>query len=241
MSKKITCEKRVYSNKKNTHSHDHFQLLFPLKGSMEINTKDIKTNLTPESLFFLAPSSIHTFYSLERNEFLVLDIPKRMVPDKYLHASIADKKLVLNKTWESLRFLFLDETMQHTESNNYKIHLLFQYASEYLFPTHQISNSIQYLNEHYDESIDIKQLAKLDNFHPSYYTEWFKDKFGIPPSKYIQKLRYKKAKNLLENTDYSVLEIALEVGYQHASSLNRLFLYFGNERPLEYRKNIKIG
>lgn len=235
----VMCEKRVYSSKKNTHSHNHFQLLFPLKGSMKINTKEINTLLTPDHLFFLTPSSIHTFYSLERNEFLVLDIPKSMIPDKYKHTYPKDQQIPLNKKWESLRFLFLDEVLQHNETSNDKIQALFQYASEYLFPTNVVSASVQYINEHFNKNIDIRKLAEMENFHPTYYTEWFKNHFGIPPSKYIQQLRYKKAKELLKNTDYSILEVALEVGYNHASSLNRLFLYFDNQTPLEYRNKYK--
>lgn len=236
----IIYEKRTYSNVKNTHSHDYFQLLLPLQGSMHIETEKMKTILKPDHLFFLTPSSTHTFYADDRNEIFVLDIPKSRIPVKFQGYRLNDQYLPINKKWESIRFLLLDE-MKGNDSSDYRVERLIQYASDFLFPKSHEYESLNYIHQYYCDKIELTELAEIENFHPSYYSEWFKDKFGMLPSKYIQQLRLSKAKTLLKETDFSILEIAVEVGYNHASSLNRLFINHFNMTPKEYRQKHKNG
>ncbi len=235
---KIIYEKRTYSNVKNTHSHDFFQLLLPLQGSMHIETEKFKTILKPDHLFLLTPSTLHTFYANERNEFLVLDIPKTKIPVKSLEKRIEDQYLPINKKWECIRFLLLDEMKNN---DDYRVDTLIQYASDFLFPKSQEYRSLSYIHQNYCDQIELTDLAEIENFHPTYYSKWFKGKFGMLPSKYIQQLRLAKAKTLLEETNFSILEIAVEVGYNHASSLNRLFISHFNLTPKEYRQKHKKG
>ena len=208
-----------------------------MKGSMKIETTEYQTLLEQNHLFFLTPSSQHTFYSYDRNEFLVLDISKSLIPDKFQISDtiLNDQYLPLDKKWEAIRFLFLNE-LSTNESSNDRLNLLMKYAFEYLFPSTPIHISLNYLKQHYNEKIDIKTLAEMENFHPSYYTTWFKNTFGILPSKYIQHLRLEKAKELLKETNLSILEIAIGVGFNHASSLNKLFINTFKFTPKQYRK-----
>ncbi|MGB4440463.1 MAG: helix-turn-helix domain-containing protein, partial [Sedimentibacter sp.] len=45
----------------------------------------------------------------------------------------------------------------------------------------------------------------------------------VSPTEYIQKLRVQRAKELLRYTDLNLIQIANEVGYNHNSSLTRVF------------------
>ncbi|WP_141430801.1 AraC family transcriptional regulator [Bacillus sp. 03113] len=236
--KKIVCEKRIYSGEKNTHSHSYFQLLLPLKGAMQIETKDLRTELKSDHLFLITPNSTHSFYSDVRNEFLVLDLPESSIPAKFRKQKLGDQCLTLDKKWESIRYLLLNES-QNNDGANHRLHTLMEYASEFLFHSGNKSPSVEYLHQNYYEKITVEQLAEIENFHPFYYTQWFKNKFGMSPSEYIQFLRMEKAKQLLRETDFTILEIALEVGYNQASSLTRLFLKLYNTTPKDYRLSHK--
>lgn len=52
---------------------------------------------------------------------------------------------------------------------------------------------------------------------------------------YIQKLRLQEAKQLLRETNYSMLAIAQQVGYEHQASLTRIFKQFEGMTPYAYR------
>ena len=78
----IKCERRIYNLKINTHTHEYGQLILPLHGILFIETDYKKLNLKDNSLFFLPPDCEHTFNSNINNEFLVLDIPDKIL-NKY--------------------------------------------------------------------------------------------------------------------------------------------------------------
>ena len=61
----------------------------------------------------------------------------------------------------------------------------------------------------------------------------------LSPVEYIQKLRIEQVKELLRDTDLSIMQIAYEVGYNHNSSLTRLFKLHENITPANYRINIR--
>lgn len=52
--------------------------------------------------------------------------------------------------------------------------------------------SVEYINEHYIDDIDLKELAQIEHYNMNYYTEWFKNNMGVSPIEYLQKLRIDK-------------------------------------------------
>ena len=60
--------------------------------------------------------------------------------------------------------------------------------------------------------------------------------FGKPPRKYLTSIRVKKARELLESTDYGVGEIGNIVGYDNPLYFSRIFKKQTGISPAEYRK-----
>lgn len=102
-----------------------------------------------------------------------------------------------------------------------------------------LSKSVRYINEFYTTSISIPYLAKMENMCISLYNATFKKMLGIPPTKYIIKLRMQYAIELLENSDLSINEIALMCGYKDTNFFIRTFKEIFNVSPLVYRKSLK--
>ncbi|HHW38712.1 MAG TPA: cupin domain-containing protein [Bacillales bacterium] len=100
----ITCEKRSYSREYKSHQHEFGQFLFPLQGSLEIQTKGQEINLNSDYCFYLPPNLDHNFRAIARNEFLILDIPTR-----YLPGDTSSMYIRLDKQWASIRYLLLEE------------------------------------------------------------------------------------------------------------------------------------
>lgn len=244
MLKTIIGEKRTYSTEGCTHDHPFGQLIVPLTGSLFIETQVHQFELDETSIFFVPPDCSHYFYANDTNEFLVLDIPSHFVADlardEVSHGIRAD----FEERWQALRLLLLAEFDTHSserESSSLTgalLHLV-HYISNLLSQSSS-SRSLHYIHQHYHRPLEVAQLAKIEGYSFSYYSEWFKAKTGKSPKAYIQDLRLKQAKDLLQHTDLSIYQIAQHVGLGQASSLTRLFKQREGISPKCYRARSEI-
>ena len=68
----------------------------------------------------------------------------------------------------------------------------------------------------------------------------FKKQMGMPPTKYIIKLRITNAKELLRTTNLIVREIGVICGYDDVVFFRKIFKKEVGVSPSEYRKNISF-
>jgi AraC-like DNA-binding protein/mannose-6-phosphate isomerase-like protein (cupin superfamily) len=222
----ITCEKRSYTREFTSHQHEFGQFLFPLKGSLDIQTKWQEINLNSDYCFYIPPKLGHNYRSKDRNEFLILDIPTHYLPE-----DTSDMYIRLDKQWTSIRYLLLEEAKG--QENISSLVNLTRYVTNKL----QISMppSIEYIHKHYKEPIKLETLAKIEHYHPVYYSSWFKKKSGKSPKAYISELRLKEAKHLLLSTEWSMSEISEELRFENSSSFTRWFVNCEGISPQKYR------
>ncbi len=231
----IIYERRVYENHFNTHSHLYGQLILPIKGNLYIETDYKKIKIDDKKVFFLPPDCMHNFKVEGNNEFLTLDINRQMLNAGHMKAITGGKEIEFDDKWKAIRYLLISECNKSSSSNS--INDLFNYCY-HLITENTISKSIEYINEHFYENIDLETLSHIENYNTNYYSEWFKNNMGTTVTEYIKNLRIKKAKEYLADTDMSVLEIAQMVGYEHNSSFTRAFKELEHVSPMQFRKRI---
>ncbi len=95
--------------------------------------------------------------------------------------------------------------------------------------------------EHYDLPITVNQLAEISNYNATYYSDWFKQQTGVSPSMYLRSIRISRAKELLEDTSYTVMDIAVMVGYSSNSTFTRAFHSIVGMTPKEYRDRMGMS
>ncbi|WLV24615.1 AraC family transcriptional regulator [Aciduricibacillus chroicocephali] len=227
MENVLTCEKRNYSREFNAHQHEFGQFLFPLQGSLEIKTKWQEINLNPEHCFYLPPNCEHKYRSVDRNEFLILDIPTQ-----YLPGDTDSMFITMDRQWDSIRYLLMEES--ESRRNKSSLADLTRYVTSKLETS--APASIAYIHEHYKEAIRLEILAELEHYHPVYYSSWFKKKTGKSLKAYINELRLKEAKHLLHSTGWSMTKISEELGFENPSSFTRWFVNLEEVPPYKYRK-----
>ncbi|WP_438472001.1 GlxA family transcriptional regulator [Rhodococcus erythropolis] len=98
-----------------------------------------------------------------------------------------------------------------------------------------------WLVERMAEPYDLDLLS--DAFHLSTRTmlRKFKDETGESPRSYLQRARIRKAKRLLESTDWSLGKILGHIGYQDPGTFRRLFTDRVGISPADYRKRFRNG
>ncbi|WP_100013262.1 helix-turn-helix transcriptional regulator [Lentibacillus sediminis] len=230
--KNIFAERRTYGQNQDTHSHYYAQLILPQYGKLSIRVEENDFRLNDEIVLFIPPRHIHTFNSIMRNEFLVLDIPDFLLNKKEFQNKVIS--CGLNDQWRGIRYLIQNEINQKP-INSTALKELYPYISYYLLQEYQ-PTSIKYIHEHYDEKLTIEKLASLEHYNRSYYSEWFQKETGKTPFAYIQEVRLNKAKDMLLHTNLSILHIAIQVGLEYQSSLTRLFLKHEGITPSQFRK-----
>ena len=104
-----------------------------------------------------------------------------------------------------------------------------------------LSRSVEYIHGNFSSDISIESLAKLENLSMSRYNTVFKEYFGIPPIKYIIKLRMSNACRLLESTDMSIKQIGVLSGYDDPHFFSKLFKKYIGCPPLAYRQEKMQG
>lgn len=124
------------------------------------------------------------------------------------------------------------------------LHLLYQlYQCDGIIQvTKEVTNRnlhreiLSYIGEHYTNEITLNEIATHFHMSPKYFSRYFHNTFRITLSDYINRLRLDKARELLENTDLSVTEIALQSGYCSCSYFNKRFKAAYHKSPSAYRK-----
>ncbi|WP_368658218.1 AraC family transcriptional regulator [Metabacillus halosaccharovorans] len=222
----ITCEKRSYAKEYESHQHEFGQFLFPLQGSLDIQTEWQDINLNSDYCLYLPPRFAHNFRSIDRNEFLILDIPIQYLPE-----NTSSMYLKVDKQWASIRYLLLEEAKCQQDISS--LVDLTRYVTSKLHVSRPAS--IEYIHKHYKESIKLETLAKIEHYHPVYYSAWFKKKTGKSLKKYISELRLKEAKHLLNSSGWSMSKISEELGFENSSSFSRWFVNAEGISPQKYR------
>lgn len=116
------------------------------------------------------------------------------------------------------------------------------YQSQFgsLLPSHDSSGLSQKLRnwvlEHLHETLDVRRIADHLNMSTRNFTRVFHKQTGIPPARFVEKVRVEQARKLLEDTDNSLENIAESCGLGSLSSMRRTFLRLLMITPSDYRR-----
>jgi two-component system response regulator YesN len=95
---------------------------------------------------------------------------------------------------------------------------------------------ISYVKNNYNEDLKLETLARLFNYNCAYLGKRFKKHTGKSFHTYLDMLRIDAAKEMLQNTDKKVYEIAFAVGYSNTDYFYSKFKKYAGKSPLDYRK-----
>ena len=154
-------------------------------------------------------------YSLEKDEI------KRLC-DKYLKADIPDKAMI-DAVIEPLVFMLEAYFSRHRGDLS---------AEGQLY--HKI---LRYVTENCHSRITMKQLSRQFNYSVSTLSHLFLKNSGKSLPEFIDDLRLNEAKWYLANSNTSITEIAMFLGYNNSNYFSSVFKSKQGMTPREYRRN----
>ena len=99
----------------------------------------------------------------------------------------------------------------------------------------EIWKTRKFIEEHSDEELSLRRVAKAVNIHPNYLSERFKQVTGMNFVEYVAHTRIEKACKLLHDGDLRISDIAFAAGFQSLSQFNRVFKRLSGKSPTQYR------
>jgi AraC-like DNA-binding protein/ligand-binding sensor protein len=183
---------------------------------------------------------------------IVLNEHKRSIVDKikkisYLTGADSNKLIRALSTTEHITESTLSEYQEIVEiigncitqsiTEDTKLHRKnISTLPSYRNTNHWIIEHIQnYILTYYNRDLQLSQLAKLYFLNAEYLCRLFKKETGTNFSDYVNTVRINKAKHLLISTDYKIVDISNEVGYQNATYFNKLFKRYTGNTPTDFR------
>ena len=91
------------------------------------------------------------------------------------------------------------------------------------------------MDREYARPLDVASLARIAHTSEAHFIRTFKATFGETPHRYLQRRRVERAMFLLRQTDRSVTEISLDVGFFSLGTFSRTFRGIVGQSPSEFR------
>jgi transcriptional regulator GlxA family with amidase domain len=92
----------------------------------------------------------------------------------------------------------------------------------------------------YAQPLDIPALARIACVSEAHFIRTFRSTFGETPHRYLQRRRVERSMFLLRETDRSVTDICLEVGFNSLGTFSRTFAEITGQSPTLYREQAEI-
>src|SRR3972149_6383690 len=87
----------------------------------------------------------------------------------------------------------------------------------------------------YAEPLDVRAVAAVAGLSEAHFIRSFRAAFGETPHRYLQRRRVERSMFLLRETDRSVTDICLDVGFNSLGTFSRTFREIVGEAPSGYR------
>ena len=159
----------------------------------------------------------------------------------YLHFEVADilpiQNLVENLIWTLFNGVPNKRRINQTTMGLLFLQLL-NYTDRLIYSDNQEGlafSTLKYVEEHYNDG-SLGELAELLHYDFSWLSREIKRKTGKTYTELVQEKRLAQACYFLKNTDVSVDDISVRVGYDNVSYFHRLFKKTYGVTPHRYRK-----
>lgn len=97
----------------------------------------------------------------------------------------------------------------------------------------RLDQVLKYIDLHYMEKLTVEQVASVANMSPGHFSKLFHKIMGQKYIDYIIQKRIYRAKELLETTDRTVIDIAMECGFNNNANFYRMYRKFFQKSPRE--------
>ena len=241
--------KRVHKTNNALGRKDYY-LIYITEGVLCFDSLGISTKLKPFDVIVLPPNTPYVQALTESNELNYL----------WVHFTGNNVESILSQ-FEIRKFPFINKVSQsnHLQTRFQRLFDCFIKNDEFMErdlcaslekllielarairendkPRVSLSKSLSYINNNFNTQIKIPDLAKMESLSMTQYNLHFKNQIGMPPTKYIITLRMDLAKELIESSNLSLVQIASMCGYEDYNFFAKVFKKHTGVSPKRFKK-----
>jgi transcriptional regulator GlxA family with amidase domain len=99
-----------------------------------------------------------------------------------------------------------------------------------------IKDTLNWVHHNPEKDLSMETLASQSAMSERNFNRVFKKEVGMPPGKYVEKMRVELATNLIETSDNNLQQIAVRSGFLSEEKMRRVFKKQLGVLPHVYRK-----
>jgi PAS domain S-box-containing protein len=103
----------------------------------------------------------------------------------------------------------------------------------------RIEPALKLIHSEKVEGVSSEELAEICHYSVSQFNRVFRKIMGQSPRNYIMRNRIENAKKLLEDTNLTLVEVAIQVGFYDASDLGKRFRKYEGMTAASYRAGLR--
>ena len=236
-------------NMQQLEAHPYYELYFLINGNRTVFINEQSFNASANTLFFIAPNTLHKTIGNEPSERINIYISKELLNKSNLEFinNHANSHISLNEQTANYikNFLinassndFVNETDNLVSTTNAV--LFYLQAEKFSVSSTSVNQDlqkiVQFINEHFSEEITIERLCNKFFISKNSLFRLFHKNLQCTVIEYLLTLRLKHAKHLLTTSNLRIENIAEYCGFSSANYFSLIFKKKMNMSPLSYRK-----
>ncbi|WP_206810070.1 PocR ligand-binding domain-containing protein [Paradesulfitobacterium ferrireducens] len=100
-----------------------------------------------------------------------------------------------------------------------------------------IQKAADYIQRNYNKKITIDEIAQVVYLSPCYLSRIFKQSLGCTLMEYLTQIRIERAKIMLRNPKYNIMQVAEESGFEDPGYFTRVFKKIEGITPSRFKQN----
>jgi len=219
-----------------SHIHRSFELFMQTGGTSEVVVDKRTYILKPGQAVLVFPFQSHSYKAIENSTHNICIFSPGLVPDYYGNGKMIPTDNLFEFQWSGKT---VDNPFLY-RSVAYEICGEFDKKRTYvnnknLFLQDKIVSLLLYANENYKKKCLLYDASEYVGFDYAYISKCFKKSIGMTYNQYVNYLRIQESKKLLQTTEKTITEIALECGFLSLRVFSRKFLEIEGMTPSAYR------
>ena len=250
------------------HWHNSIEIIFVLEGSVNVRIESGNYEIEESEIEIINCDEAHRIYSKGKNKVLIFHLDPSFfekyyddMKNIYFYTNSTEEGAQQEEKYDVLRkylSILACEVIQKSENFDDQIEavlveLLFHLINNFHYLNYDEKDSKEnviqfqryhrirkYIYNNYMNKISLQDIANTEYLSTYYLSHQIKDISGTSFKELVNIVRVDESIKLLLDTDKTISDISLDVGFSHARYYNKSFKDYYKCTPLQFRKKYHI-